>query len=343
MKKLIYTILILAALVTTSCERLMMPKSKSDKRIAISEELWKTSDEGSALFDLKGVRWDSIHSIYQFSFTDTMTERQLFDTCALMLSTLRDRNVTLYAGFATAYYPAPTNYRANFNKSIMERRYWAGHENTGPFIYKVIDSVGYIYYGNFDDDVTDAQIDAVIERLTYLGGKKGIILDVRNSVGTRTDNMFTIFRHMTLDSAGYDFTSYLYQTQYKKGPAHDDFTDYQGSWMDKNDTKKFNRHIRVLTNRAMWGVANLFATGSKGFIPVKTMGDTTGGGGGIPSSKELANGWVVTFTSCRIRTSEGIDIENGVAPDTTVHMQPADEAAGKDTILEAALYDLLHH
>lgn len=341
MKKLYLISFIAIVTAFASCERLMMPKKPTTRPFTIWETIWKKMNTGYAYFDYKGVNWDSVQFDYMFRVSDTFNERQLFDTCAQMLNILKDPKVSLHAGFATSYYIKPDIYKQNFNRQLLERAYWKGYEKTGPLIYTVIDSVSYIYYGSFDDDVSDTQIDFVIERLKVLGGKKGAILDLRNNTGGKTDNMFTMFRHMGFDTAGYDYSTYLYQTAYKKGPARDEFTDYVGTFIDKNDNKKFAKKIRVLTNRAMYGTANVFSAGSQSFFNVKVMGDTTGGGGGLVSSYELPNGWVLTYTSSKIRMSDGTYMEDGVAPDTTIHVTPTDEAAGKDTILEAALADLL--
>jgi C-terminal processing protease CtpA/Prc len=152
--------------------------------------------------------------------------------------------------------------------------------------------------------------------------------------------MFTLLKHLGLDSAGFDYTYYLYQTQYKTGPKHDDFTEFEGTWIDKNDSKKFARYIIVLTNRGIYGIPSLFVTSAKSMQTVKVMGDSTAGIAGLTTSKELANGWVLTYTSSKIRSSEGLEIIDGVAPDTLVSMKSSDESAGKDTMIEAALAEL---
>jgi C-terminal processing protease CtpA/Prc len=73
---------------------------------------------------------------------------------------------------------------------------------------------------------------------------------------------------------------------------------------------------------------------------VKVMGDSTAGIAGLTTSKELANGWVLTYTSSRVRSSDGLDIIDGVAPDTLINMKGSDEAVGKDTMIETALAEL---
>jgi hypothetical protein len=342
MKRFIYIFLFLSvASGLVSCERLVMPKKKSARPTEIFDEVWRTINNGYALFDYKGINWDSVQFDYMLRISDTLNERELYDSLAIMVNILQDPMVSLDAGFSKSYYNKPYTYKENFNRQLLENKYWAGAERTGPLLYKVIDSVGYIFYGDFDQQVTEAQINSIVERMKELGSKKGIILDVRNSIGSNTDNMYTMFNHMGYDTSGYDYSIYLFQTAYRIGTAKDEFTDWTGTFIDKNDKKKLGKKLWVLTNRRMYGVPSLFAAGSSSFFNVRTMGDTTGGGAGLTSSFELSNGWRITYTSSRIRMSDGTDMIDGVAPDTTVHLTSADEAAGKDTMIEAALANLL--
>jgi hypothetical protein len=338
----IFILGLLIVIAFSSCEKLLMPKEKSEKPIEVFEELWKTLDKGYTYFDYKGVRWDSVYMMYRPKISDTMTERALYDTCVQMINLLRDGSVSLNAGFATSFYNTTGGYAANFRKDLLERTYWKGYERTGPFMYKVIDSVGYIYYGSFNDDVNDAQIDVMIDFLKGSGGTKGTILDIRNNTGGKTENMYTMFNHLGIDSS-FEYSIYLFATAYKNGVEHDAISDFIGSYIENNDKRKFGRRTVVLTNRANYGVASLFATAAKGFTRhrVRVMGDTTGGGGTIPASYELPNGWIIKYPTSIVKDADGSYIENGVAPDTVVTMKPADEALNKDSMIDAALAEIL--
>lgn len=323
----------------TSCEKLIMPKEKSKKATEVFEQLWKKMDQGYVYFDYKNIRWDSIYQRFKPSINDTMAERAFFDTCVEMLSSLQDGNVVLDAGFAQSYYNTAQNYPANFRRDILERYYWNGYQKTGPFLYKVIDSVGYIRYESFNDDINDAQVEVMIDFLKGNGGKKGAILDVRNNAGGITQNMFTLLNHIGIDST-YEYSFYLYKIAYKKGTEHGDMSDYLGSYIENNDKKKFGKKMVVLTNRSTYGMASIFATAVKSFPNAVVLGDTTGGGTGLQTSYELANGWVIHYTTSIIKSANGDFIENGVPPDTVVTMKPVDEALNKDSMIEAALAEI---
>ena len=56
----------------------------------------------------------------------------------------------------------------------------------------------------------------------------------------------------------------------------------------------------------------------KGLPQVKIVGVKTGGGGGLPMSSELPNGWAVRFSSSRTYDADGADIEQGITPDVVL-------------------------
>ena len=74
----------------------------------------------------------------------------------------------------------------------------------------------------------------------------------------------------------------------------------------------------------------------KALANVTLLGDTTGGGGGLPMSSELPNGWVVRYSSAPTFDADTNHIEFGVAPDIRLDMKVEDIFSEKDTYIEAA-------
>ena len=74
---------------------------------------------------------------------------------------------------------------------------------------------------------------------------------------------------------------------------------------------------------------------------VTVLGGITGGGGGIPTSNELPNGWMVRFSSVQILDVYRRQIEFGIAPDVEVTMNAIDVANGFDTLIEQAIAFIL--
>ena len=72
-------------------------------------------------------------------------------------------------------------------------------------------------------------------------------------------------------------------------------------------------------------------------LPLVTLvGDSTGGGSGLPFTSELPNGWSVRFSASPHLDAQGRHTEGGIGPDVEVDMDTNDEARGQDTIIETA-------
>ena len=92
---------------------------------------------------------------------------------------------------------------------------------------------------------------------------------------------------------------------------------------------------RVLVNQGVYSAANDFTLRMKGLPQVKIVGVKTGGGGGLPMSSELPNGWAVRFSSSRTYDADGADIEQGITPDVVLKDEIA-RGAEVDPYIEAS-------
>lgn len=323
-----------------SCEKLMMPKNANKKPGAVFEELWQTLDKGYSLFTYKKIRWDSAYSEFKPLIYDSMTERQLFDTCAKLLAKLDDPQVVLDAGFTMTHRDDRHKYPTNFNKGLVDRTYLKNHEKTGPLLHTIIDSVGYVYYGSFDEDLTEADIDGVINRFREFQITKGTIIDIRGNKGGKIQNVFTLLSKIDIPDELLNTTTLMYQIAYKNGPKHDQFTRMTDTWLKESENDRFNGNVVILTNRDNAGNAVLFASGARSFANVKVMGDTTMGYGGLTAGYELPNGWTIHYPNSILLTPDGVPMIHGVPPTHPEKLDPDAEAQGKDSILEAALKEL---
>lgn len=336
MKKISLLIIVLFAL--SSCEKLLMPIGNKHSVSQVFDDLWKTMDQGYAYFDEKKLPWgDSLRADYQFRLYDTMTDEQFFDTCAKFIAMFQDENISLNAGFRSYRYNPRVKEPANFNRSLLERKYLANAQHTGPFWHTVIDSVAYIYYEDFNRQVTDEHLDILLRQFRdstlFL---YGVVFDVRNNAGGNPENMFPILKRMGVDTS-FRYNTLLYKTVYKNGPAQNEFTDLQGAFIEQSPGAKFPENFVLLTNKGTKGIGNIFAVSCRAFSNVRIMGDSTGGGIGFSTGRELPNGWILEYPSLKVFDSENEPTYYGIAPDDSVHMNRVDEDNDIDTIIETAI------
>ena len=70
------------------------------------------------------------------------------------------------------------------------------------------------------------------------------------------------------------------------------------------------------------------------------VGDKSGGGGGLPLSSEIPNGWMVRFSSVPMYDANKDHIEWGIEPHIKVDMSAEDIERGVDSIIEKAVEEL---
>ena len=317
-----------------SCEKAFI-RNGDESATAVFEYLWNRVDSQYSLFDVKEVDWDSIHEVYRQKVTDGMSDDSLFRVLARMLNTLNDGHVNLIAPFDISRSEEiflQTYGRRNIEPNIVMLNYLgADYHSAGGFAYKGLrgDSVIYIRYSSFSNSASTATLNMIVKRYPHASG---MILDMRQNGGGSVENIWNILALMPARH------TLLYSTQIKSGPGHEEFSELEKvySSFDNGDYEPYCKMVVVLTDRGSYSATSFFALCTKAYDNMITLGDTTGGGLGLPGGGELPNGWVYRFPLTRTIAPDGKNYENGVPPDTLVILDPAATAAGKDNVIESA-------
>jgi hypothetical protein len=292
--------------------------------------LWKVVDESYCYFDNKDIRWDSVKTVYAPKVSDGMSDKELFDVCAAMLNELKDGHVNLYSDFnVSRYWDWYLDYPQNYNGALIERNYMGkDYLIAGGMVAQKIKDVGYLRYSSCMEQVTTANIRGALD---LLGDVKGLIIDLRNNGGGALLYALEFAAHFFSEKT---VVGYL---RYKEGPGHSEFSKFYAQYVDPEDPAVFSGRIVVLTNRMVFSAANELVSAMKCLPNVTLMGDVTGGGGGVPLSSELYNGWSVRISRNPLFDVNKEHIEFGIAPNIHVDMDKDDEYNGFDTIIDSAV------
>lgn len=313
------------------------------------EACWKAMDEHYCFFREKNVDWDSVHAAYlplfRDSVNDVITE---FVLMSKMLAEVRDGHVNLYSPFNTSRYWAWfEDYPQNFDENLLLRHYlgtnyWIA---SGMYFGMFKDSVAYVRYPSFSATVGETNLDYV---LTLLRSAKGLIIDVRDNGGGALTNVPILANRFCTQKQVY---SYM---MHKTGKGHDDFSDPEPIYLEPQKGRvNWDASVQpvvVLTNRSCYSACNNFVAAMKSLdgtltrdslgamYPkiIKTLGDRTGGGGGMPFETILPNGWVVRFSACPILDHNKQQVEEGIYPDFKVDMDSTRMFEHHDDILDSA-------
>lgn len=284
----------------------------------------------------KDVDWDALCREYRAKITPETSQIDLFFIMSDLLDNLKDGHVNLVSEFNTSYYKKWwTDYPQDFDMRTLEEYYLGfGGMQTSGMRYAVMmpDSIGYIYYPSFSTPVGELNLDYV---LAILQKTKGLIIDIRDNGGGLLTNVPTLVsRFIDRPVVG----GYI---RHKTGPGHNDFSEpFEFTYKPCGEKRvSYSGPVAVLTNRSCFSAANDFVAVMKTLPQVEIIGARTGGGGGLPFSSELPNGWAIRFSASPINdpydrpTEEGIDPTDGCE----VHCDPVELAKGHDAILNFAI------
>lgn len=336
MRKLLL-LLPLLCLVLAACHKY---EEWPDDALGNFDALCTIIDEHYCYLDEKNIDWPAVTAHYRSQITPATSQLELFNLCAEMLDTLRDGHVNLISRFNTSYYKKWwSDYPQDFNLRTLQQHYlnfdWG---STSGLIYKRLEAdkpIGYIYVSSFNTVFSETNIDYV---LALLADCDALIIDVRNNGGGMLSSAETLARRFISQPiiAGY--------MRHKTGPGHSDFSDpfpleYKPAAAGRI---RWEKPVAVLTNRSTYSSANDFVMVMKELPNVTIIGARTGGGGGMPFSAGLPNGWNVRFSACPITDARGASTENGIDPTPGCEMHAPDQelAAGHDAILDFAINTL---
>ncbi len=297
------------------------------------DALWNTIDTRYCYLDYKQVNWDSIKVVYQSKLSSVSDEFDFFDLMGEMLKELRDGHVNLYSDFdRSRYWNWFEDYPSNFQAELIYSPRYLGsnYRISGGMRYGKIDGgrIGYIYYSDFSSTFTLTNLKFIFD---YMSDCEGLILDVRDNGGGYLSSA------ETLASCFFDKKTLTGYMTHKLGDGHSDFSKPIAMYTDKSDSLNWTKPVMVLTNRLSFSATNAFVSQMKYAPNATIVGDRTGGGGGLPLSNELPNGWMVRFSAVPMYDAAMQHIEWGLDPDVKVDMRSTDAKAGFDTIIERAI------
>ncbi len=339
--RIYYLLLLTATGLLCSCEKMFMEEDVESNKISTFEYLWQRVDVMYSHFDVKGVDWQTVHDTTLPLVQQCLSNEELFSVLAAMLNTLNDGHVNLISSFDVSH--STDLYRRmeeekNIDFDVVQQHYLGyNYHTTAGFLHQPIadSQVVYIRYGSFSNSAATSAANYVFHRYPKA---KGIVLDIRQNGGGEVENVWRLLR--LFPGKG----QLLYTTNIKSGPAHDAFSPLESVYAPAvaEGFTAYNNPICILIDRGSYSAASTFALCAATYDNVTLIGDTTGGGLGLPNGGDLPIGCHYRFSVTKTYDAARNDWENGVPPDVWVHIAPEDAALGKDAVIEKAVEIILN-
>lgn len=326
--------ILLSILLLTSCEKVLFKDDLgSTDPLKNFDYLWNEVDKKYSYFELKNINWNQIRDTYRTKLSENSSDIKLFAVMAAMLNELRDDHTNLISPFNVSQYNVALNSELNYRQRTMEEFYISNAWRTGPLIHDFLSNgdVGYIRYGSFMSDFADGQMDLILDRYR---NTKGLILDLRENGGGSVFNVPKLLGRFaeTKTLVGYTIT--------RNGPNHSDFSERENFYITPSGAIQYFKPVIVLIDRGSFSATTSFAMASQAFPQITLMGDSTGGGGGLPNGGQLPNGWTYRFSVSQLLDLNGNNYaEDGVPPDIYASFNWSD--LSKDEILDKAIEELV--
>tara|TARA_B100000809_G_scaffold266365_1_gene328748 strand:+ start:14659 stop:15663 length:1005 start_codon:yes stop_codon:yes gene_type:complete len=332
--KTITLTLLASILILTSCEKIFIEKDLATINHQENfDYLWKECNEKYAFFDLKGIDWDQIKIKYQAKIYDGMTEDSLFNVLGGMLTELKDDHTNLISNFNISTFGVNYLGQDNYDERIISDNYLNQDVYiSGPFSHNFIENkeIGYIRFGSFTGTVGSKNIDFILNRYK---NTKGLILDLRENGGGAVTDVFELLSRFV------ESETLVNYSKIKIGTGHNDFSDAKPVYASPYEGIRYKNKVAVLTDRGTYSAGSFTSLATKAIPNMILIGDTTGGGLGLPNGGQLPNGWTYRFSITQALTlDKKPDYENGVPPDIHALVDWSDRTT--DEVIERAILEL---
>jgi hypothetical protein len=329
--------LVTSAVLLSSCQKMIFGDEPAADPVSVFEGLHRTVKEHYGLFRVKTLDWDSLGNVYRPQVHDGMSDAELREVLAAMLTPLNDAHITLYPNSADL--PRWSIDLVNgafidetFHFATVKDHYLTEHQEVNEAVEygRLVDGHGYIHIRHFDgnnSDYTKGLRDAV----QALAGTTGLVVDVRDNAGG-----FDPFAQYSAGLFTGQAATYM-RVRRKTGPGPDDFGQ-EVAWTTTPTGPAYAKPVVLLTGRGSQSAAETFALAMRTQPHVVHIGDTTAGAFADNAFFELPNGWGVTLSIADHRDANGISWEGRGLPPAIVAVADREGLnAGLDAALEAAM------
>lgn len=298
--------------------------------------LWNQANEKYSYFELKGIDWDQVYDEYSAKISTKISGDSLFRVLGAMLTELEDDHTNLISNFNISFFGTRNLGPDNFDWRIITDNYLpSDYYVSGPFSHDFLKNtnqkIGYVRFSSFTGTVSGSNIGFILSRYR---DTEGLILDLRENGGGSVSDVFNILSRFV------DEKTLLLYSRAKNGADHNDFGKAEPAYVDPSPGTRYLKPVMVLVDRGTYSAGSFTSLAIKALPNLVLIGDTTGGGLGLPNGGQLPNGWRYRFSvSQALDLNLNNEFEMGVPPDILSFVNWDDRT--KDEVIERAVFEIL--
>lgn len=302
---------------------------------AVFDDLWTEFDLRYGLFGVKDYDWDDAYDAHRPRVTDDMGDDALREVLQDLMRPLHDDHVWMWSG-GEEFFSA---YKADREPGEVDFDLIRSTMLTDPVVADdaltwgtLGDGVGYLRIHHFGAPDHRASMAAA---MTDLATTRGLIIDARDNPGGHDSVAAGIAGCFA------DQTTPFMRIRLRDGPERDDFTDPIDWAIEPDADCRYDRPVVLLTNTFTVSAGDVFAMGMSQLPRVTHMGEHTTGAFSDTIPRELANGWVYSFSVGDWRDQNDVSHEGvGIVPSIYVINNVKALSEGRDLAIERALQEL---
>jgi len=319
----------------TGCDKVLFEEDMaSTNPKANLDYLWKECDKKYSYFDLKNIDWDEVHDRYSAKIFDNMSQDSLFRVMGDMLIELKDDHTNLISNTNISFFGVNRTGPDNFDWRIVQDNYLPkNYYVSGPFSHDFIKDkeIGYVRFPAFTGTTDKINLNFILERYK---DTKGLILDLRENGGGAVSDVFNLLGRFAEER------TLLNYSRIRNGIGRNDFSTAKPVYVDPSSEIRYTGKVMMLIDRGSYSASSFTSLATKALPNITLVGDTTGGGLGLPNGGQLPNGWTYRFSVTQALTLDKDEsYENGVPPDIRVIVDWNDRT--KDEVIERAMVEIL--
>ncbi|HRJ30538.1 MAG TPA: S41 family peptidase [Cyclobacteriaceae bacterium] len=328
-----FIILFAVAICLTACE-LMFIEEPGNSPVAVFENFWQSFKDDYAVFEERNIDWDMVYATFRPQISTATSDEDLFEILTRMIAPIGDGHVAImaaqYGAFDANKYFQERIDDALFDLSLIKQNYLDESEKVEgtKFVYGKIKShnIAYIYFDEFRADAV--KLDNMLKDFSDVNG---YIVDLRHNNGGDVSYSYSFLGKFTQED------KFFLRSKTKNGRGANDYTPWF-NWYLKKQNPYIDKPLIILTDRYTVSAAERMVMAAKTLPNVIIMGDTTNGTFGTKISRELANGWVYSYSIQKVEMFDGKSYEGiGLTPDAWVKNHNQEVHQGIDRTLQHAI------